>query len=78
MAELTKQRGQAIKAEGELDPAKQGIETAASDVSTEVEGRSVLIFVTCPYCKSLRVVCLDYEGEWFQCDHCHNNYQIVS
>jgi hypothetical protein len=47
MAESLKQERQTKKAEGNLDPAKQGKEQAASELGAEVAGRSVLIFVSC-------------------------------
>jgi hypothetical protein len=79
MAETTKQQRQAKKAEGNLDPAKQGKERAASEGGIEeVGGRSVLIFVTCPHCGSNRVVSFDYEGEWFTCSQCQGTYQVMS
>jgi hypothetical protein len=78
MAESTKQERQAEKTEGNLDPAKQGTERAAAAAGTEVEGRSVLIFITCPHCGSNRVISLDYEGEWFTCGQRQVTYQVVS
>ena len=78
MSESLKQERQTTKTEGSLDPAKQGSEKAASDVSTEVAGRSVLIFVSCPHCGSSRVISFDYEGEWFTCGQCQGTYQVVS
>ena len=78
MAESMKQERQTKKTEGSLDPNKQGNERAASDLNAEVEGRSVLIFVSCPHCGSSRIVSFDYEGEWFTCSHCQGTYQIVS
>jgi hypothetical protein len=76
MADSLKQERQTKKTEGSLDPDKQGMESAASDA--EVQGHSVLIFVTCPHCGSSRVISFDYEGEWFTCGHCQGTYQVVS
>ena len=78
MAESAKQQRQAKKAEGNLDPAKQGKEMAASEAGSEVEGRGVLIFITCPYCGTARMVSFDYEGEWYTCGHCSGTYQVAS
>jgi hypothetical protein len=78
MAEPVKQERQANKTEGNLDPAKQGKERAASETATEVEGRGVLIFVTCPFCGTHRIVSFDYEGEWYTCGHCAGTYQLAS
>jgi hypothetical protein len=77
MAESTKQQRQAEKTEGNLDPAKKGTERAAAEAGTEVEGRSVLIFISCPHCGSNRVISLDFEGEWFTCGQCQGTYQVV-
>jgi ribosomal protein S27AE len=78
MPESLKQERQTKKTEGNLDPTKQGKERAASEPGTEVEGRSVLIFVACPHCGSSRIISLDYEGEWFTCGQCQGTYQVVS
>ena len=78
MAESLKQERQTKKTEGNLDPSKQGKERAASDVATEVGGRSVLIYVTCPHCGNSRIISFDYEGEWFTCGQCQGTYQVVS
>jgi hypothetical protein len=78
MPESLKQERQTKKAEGNLDPNKQGIERAAAEPGTEVEGRSVLIFVACPHCGSNRIISLDYEGEWFTCGQCQGTYQVIS
>jgi transposase-like protein len=78
MAEPVKEQRQAKKAEGNLDPAKQGKEVAASDLDAEVAGRSVLIFVNCPHCGTTRIISLDYSGEWFTCGHCQGTYQVVA
>jgi hypothetical protein len=78
MAESLKQERQTKKAEGNLDPAKQGKEQAASELGAEVAGRSVLIFVSCPHCGSNRIISLDYEGEWFTCGECQGTYQVVA
>jgi ribosomal protein S27AE len=78
MAESLRQERQTKKTEGNLDPNKQGREGAASDLGSDVEGRSVLIFVTCPHCGSNRFISLDYEGEWFTCGQCQGTYQVVS
>ena len=58
MSESTKQQRQAKKTEGNLDPAKEGTERAAAEAGTEVEGRSVLLFITCPHCGSTGLDCL--------------------
>ena len=78
MAESLKQQRQTKKTEGSLDPDKQGKESAASDQNTEVGGRGVLIFVTCPHCGSSRIISFDYEGEWFTCSQCQGTYQVAS
>jgi hypothetical protein len=78
MAESLKQERQTKKTEGNLDPAKQGKERAASELAAEVAGRSVLIFVSCPHCGSNRIISLDYEGEWFTCGECQGTYQVVA
>jgi len=78
MAESLKQERQTKKTEGNLDPAKQGEEKAASELGAEVAGRSVLIFVSCPHCGSNRIISLDYEGEWFTCGECQGTYQVVA
>jgi hypothetical protein len=78
MAESLKQERQTKKTEGNLDPAKQGKEEAASELGAEVAGRSVLIFVSCPHCGSNRIISLDYEGEWFTCGECQGTYQVVA
>jgi ribosomal protein S27AE len=78
MAESLKQERQTKKTEGSLDPDKQGNERAASDLNSEVGGRSVLIFVSCPHCGASRVISFDYEGEWFTCGQCQGTYQVVS
>lgn len=78
MSEPTKQQRQAKKTEGNLDPAKQGTEKSANEAGTEVGGRSVLIFISCPHCGSGRVISFDYEGEWFTCGQCQGTYQVVS
>jgi len=77
MAESNKQQRQAKKTEGNLDPAKKGTERAAAEAGSEVEGRSVLLFITCPHCGSNRVISFDYEGEWFTCGQCQGTYQVV-
>jgi hypothetical protein len=66
----------AKKAEGNLDPAKQGKEAAAPSTDDEVGGRSLGGYVKCPYCHSIRYVVVDYEGEWFNCGNCGNPYQV--
>jgi hypothetical protein len=66
----------AKKVEGKLDPTKQGKEGAAPSADEEVGGRSANVYVRCPYCSSIRNVTLDYEGEWFTCGNCHNDYQV--
>jgi predicted RNA-binding Zn-ribbon protein involved in translation (DUF1610 family) len=68
--------GQAKKATGELAADKQGKEVAASAGSQEVEGRTASVYVSCPYCGSNRHVMLDFEGQWFTCGNCGNNYQV--
>jgi cbb3-type cytochrome oxidase cytochrome c subunit len=78
MAESLKPERQTKKTEGNLDPAKQGKEKAASEPGAEVAGRSVLIFVSCPHCHSNRIISLDYEGEWFTCGECQGTYQVVA
>jgi hypothetical protein len=78
MAESLRQERQTKKTEGNLDPAKQGKEKAASELGAEVAGRSVLIFVSCPHCGSNRIISLDYEGEWFTCGECQGTYQVVA
>jgi len=78
MAESLKQERQTKKTEGNLDPAKQGNEKAASEAGSEVQGRAVLVFVNCPHCGSGRVISFDYEGEWFTCGNCQGTYQVVS
>ena len=78
MAESLKPERQTKKTEGNLDPAKQGKEKAASELDAEVAGRSVLIFVSCPHCGSNRIISLDYEGEWFTCGECQGTYQVVA
>ena len=78
MAESLKQERQTKKTEGNLDPTKQGRERAASDLDSEVGGRSVLIFVSCPHCGASRIISFDYEGEWFTCGQCQGTYQVVS
>jgi ribosomal protein S27AE len=78
MADSLKQERQTKKTEGSLNPDKQGKERAASDLTAEVEGHAVLIFVTCPHCGSSRVISFDYEGEWFTCGQCQGTYQVVS
>ena len=62
--------GQAKKAEGDLDPAKKGNESDASESGAEVEGRGIPIYFVCPKCGSGRVVVLQYEGEWVVCSNC--------
>ena len=78
MADSLRQERQTKKTVGILNPDKQGNESAASDHNAEVEGHSVLIFVTCPHCGSSRVISFDYEGEWFTCSQCQGTYQVVS
>jgi transposase-like protein len=77
MAESFRQERQTKKTEGSLNPDNQGKESAALD-NAEVEGHSVLIFVTCPHCGSSRVISFDYEGEWYTCGQCQGTYQVVS
>jgi hypothetical protein len=66
----------AKKAEGTLDPAKQGKESAAPPAGEEVGGRSVPAWARCPHCGSIRHVVIDFEGEWFTCGNCGGDYQV--
>ena len=66
----------AKKAEGDLDPAKQGKEGAAPSTDEDVGGRSIGGYVECPHCHSIRYVVVDYEGEWFNCGNCGRPYRV--
>ena len=66
--------GRAVKAEGALDPSKQGQE--AKGTAAEVGGRSAVVHVFCPHCNDARTVVLDYEGQLFVCGYCGGSYQV--
>ncbi|MBV9491071.1 MAG: hypothetical protein JO069_15315 [Verrucomicrobia bacterium] len=67
----------ARKAEGPLDPAKQGQEAAADTAqSDDVEAHGASVRVICPGCHTVRFVYLEVEGEWFTCSNCGTNYQV--
>ena len=42
----------------------------------EVGGRGATVYVPCPWCHSIRVVDLDYEGETFICQNCFRSYNV--
>jgi hypothetical protein len=66
----------AKKAEGDLDPAKQGKEAATPPTDEDVGGRSVGGWVECPHCGSMRYVFVDFEGEWFTCGNCNQPFRV--
>lgn len=46
-----------------------------SGPGTEVGGRGLEVYLSCPWCRSIRFCDVDYEGETFICGNCGHSYR---
>ena len=57
-------------------PAERGRMQTAPTPEAEVEGHWAKVYVECPNCHNVGWVALEYQGQWFDCNHCGSPFQV--